>query len=149
KRGIMPTMSLDEALSQFGPAKVRLNSEPRIGRCFPEISYEEYQALVAIFTNFNPCVMDVAPDRCARPRSQVLNSQQPEPAPSPADAPPPEETQTAAGPARPPRGDEQAATTSEGTAKRLKPGDAALKICSALRSLATEGKWNVAEAEIM
>ncbi len=34
KRGIVATMSLDEALSQFNPAKARLNNEPRVGRCF-------------------------------------------------------------------------------------------------------------------
>jgi hypothetical protein len=33
--------------------------------------------------------------------------------------------------------------------KRLKPGDAALKICAALNSLAAQGKWNVLEDEII
>jgi hypothetical protein len=61
--------------------------------------------------------------------------------------------EAAASPAPPPRRPEPAATP-EGTEtatkpKRLKRGDAALMICAALNSLAREGKWNVAEKEIM
>jgi hypothetical protein len=59
------------------------------------------------------------------------------------------------GPTSPPRGDEKVPPTDRGTKaahkgskKRLKRGDASLKICAALRSLASEGKWNVPEEEI-
>jgi hypothetical protein len=47
-----------------------------------------------------------------------------------------------------PEGLRRIAAASEGTGKRLKRGEAALKIRAALESLAREGKWNVAEAEI-
>ncbi|MGP0065931.1 MAG: hypothetical protein ACLQGP_20320 [Isosphaeraceae bacterium] len=87
KRGIVATMSLDEALSQFNPAKGRLNNEPWIGRCLPVVLHEERQTLVAIFGHFNPCVMEIAPERCARSRLETLSSHQPDTAPSPTGTP--------------------------------------------------------------
>ena len=75
-RGIEPTIStLEEAGSQFKIARCGFNSEPRIGRCYPEISYAEHQTFIASFASFNPCMMQVAPEPCARPRSEVFISQ--------------------------------------------------------------------------
>jgi hypothetical protein len=43
----------------------------------------------------------------------------------------------------------QAKPTQNRPAKRLRSGDAALKILAALRSLADRGEWNVSESEII
>ena len=97
KRGIKPTMSsVSEALSQFEIARRGHNVEPRIGRCYPEASYEEHQTFVAAFASFHYPMLHVAPERCARPRFDILISQ-PKAATSPP-APLPEDEEAPAAP---------------------------------------------------
>jgi hypothetical protein len=52
-------------LTGFEPARTRMNAEPRIGRCYPKASYEEYQALVAINADIQPCLVQIATEQRA------------------------------------------------------------------------------------
>jgi hypothetical protein len=69
--------SVPEALSQFEIARRGHNGEPRIGHCYPEVSYEEHETFVAAFSSFHYPMMGVAPERCAGPRSHVFIPHQP------------------------------------------------------------------------
>jgi hypothetical protein len=63
KRGIRPTMRLEEAEPAFDSAEARFYNELRIGRCYPEISDDEHRTLDRIFCTIDPCMKEVARER--------------------------------------------------------------------------------------
>jgi hypothetical protein len=77
RRGMVVTMSLEEALAQVEAALTRFDTVPHLGRCYPRLEEQEVQALVQAFWTLHPYLTEIASEQCVRPPRQEQAATQP------------------------------------------------------------------------
>jgi hypothetical protein len=90
RRGLATTLTLEEGIARFEPARSRLNRELHIGKSYPKIGEHEAAEFIRTFNDLHGYVVGIAPDQCTRPPWQEHLAARPGAVPSPDNAPTPE-----------------------------------------------------------
>jgi TIR domain len=92
RRGFVTTLTSEEGIARFEPARSRLNRELHIGKTYPKIGEHEAAEFIRTFNDLHGYVVGIAPDQCTRPPWQEHLAVRPGAVPSPNNAPTPEQT---------------------------------------------------------